>query len=78
VNRSLEYFQHLAGQSTWGKVSPNKNTTQPRLWLEVTLLGLLPAANSDQLMVSVPERGIHREVLMPLREYCKATATYHV
>jgi len=25
-----------------------KNTTQPRLWLEVTLLGLLPAANTNQ------------------------------
>ncbi|MBD2740654.1 DNA polymerase III subunit gamma/tau [Coleofasciculus sp. FACHB-1120] len=25
-----------------------RNTTQPRLWLEVTLLGLLPAANSGQ------------------------------
>jgi DNA polymerase-3 subunit gamma/tau len=25
-----------------------KNTTQPRLWLEVTLLGLLPSANSPQ------------------------------
>lgn len=25
-----------------------KNTTQPRLWLEVTLLGLLPSANSRQ------------------------------
>ncbi len=28
-----------------------KNTTQPRLWLEVTLLGLLPSAISSQVMV---------------------------
>ncbi|NEQ70276.1 MAG: DNA polymerase III subunit gamma/tau [Symploca sp. SIO2D2] len=26
-----------------------KNTTQPRLWLEVTLLGLLPSANSQEI-----------------------------
>ncbi|NET01725.1 MAG: DNA polymerase III subunit gamma/tau [Sphaerospermopsis sp. SIO1G2] len=29
-----------------------KNTTQPRLWLEVTLLGLLPSANIQQQVVT--------------------------
>ncbi|MBV8887922.1 MAG: DNA polymerase III subunit gamma/tau [Chroococcidiopsidaceae cyanobacterium CP_BM_RX_35] len=29
-----------------------KQTTQPRLWLEVTLLGLLPVANSTQRLVA--------------------------
>jgi DNA polymerase-3 subunit gamma/tau len=33
-----------------------KNTTQPRLWLEVTLLGLLPSANIQSQTVSTPER----------------------
>ena len=52
----------LAGQQHLAKSEVQiKNTTQPRLWLEVALLGLLPAANSDQLMVSVPEKGIHRQ-----------------
>ena len=31
-----------------------KNTTQTRLWLEVTLLGLLPSAINTQLTVSTP------------------------
>lgn len=34
-----------------------KNTTQPRLWLEVTLLGLLPEALNNQFTVSSPESG---------------------
>ncbi|AFY31880.1 DNA polymerase III subunit gamma/tau [Calothrix sp. PCC 7507] len=33
-----------------------KNTTQPRLWLEVTLLGLLPSANSSPTATSVAPR----------------------
>lgn len=33
-----------------------KNTTQPRLWLEVTLLGLLPSANIQPSAPSVPQR----------------------
>ncbi|WP_071191889.1 DNA polymerase III subunit gamma/tau [Trichormus sp. NMC-1] len=33
-----------------------KNTTQPRLWLEVTLLGLLPSANIQPQAPSVPQR----------------------
>ena len=33
-----------------------KNTTQPRLWLEVTLLGLLPSANVQPQAASTPQR----------------------
>ncbi|WP_414549412.1 DNA polymerase III subunit gamma/tau [Anabaena sp. CCY 0017] len=33
-----------------------KNTTQPRLWLEVTLLGLLPSANVQTQAASTPQR----------------------
>ncbi|GAX37790.1 DNA polymerase III subunit gamma/tau [Nodularia sp. NIES-3585] len=33
-----------------------KNTTQPRLWLEVTLLGLLPSANVQTQAASTPHR----------------------
>lgn len=32
-----------------------KNTTQPRLWLEVTLLGLLPSANIQPPTASTPQ-----------------------
>ncbi|MBK1990244.1 DNA polymerase III subunit gamma/tau [Sphaerospermopsis aphanizomenoides BCCUSP55] len=32
-----------------------KNTTQPRLWLEVTLLGLLPSANLQPQVPSIPQ-----------------------
>ncbi|MEA5579658.1 DNA polymerase III subunit gamma/tau [Anabaena sp. UHCC 0451] len=32
-----------------------KNTTQPRLWLEVTLLGLLPSANIQLQAASIPQ-----------------------
>jgi DNA polymerase III subunit gamma/tau len=32
-----------------------KNTTQPRLWLEVTLLGLLPSANIQIQVASIPQ-----------------------
>lgn len=32
-----------------------KNTTQPRLWLEVTLLGLLPSANIQPQAPSIPQ-----------------------
>ncbi|MGC1218591.1 MAG: DNA polymerase III subunit gamma/tau [Phormidesmis sp.] len=39
-----------------------KNTTQPRLWLEVTLTGLLPSALSAMadLTHDAPPRGVHR------------------
>ncbi|MGM3307940.1 DNA polymerase III subunit gamma/tau [Anabaena sp. WFMT] len=33
-----------------------KNTTQPRLWLEVTLLGLLPSANIQPQAPSIPQQ----------------------
>ncbi len=33
-----------------------KNTTQPRLWLEVTLLGLLPSANTQIQTANIPQR----------------------
>jgi len=33
-----------------------KNTTQPRLWLEVTLLGLLPSANIQIQTVNIPQQ----------------------
>ncbi|WP_414546008.1 DNA polymerase III subunit gamma/tau, partial [Nostoc sp. CCY0012] len=33
-----------------------KNTTQPRLWLEVTLLGLLPSANIPQVATGISPR----------------------
>jgi DNA polymerase-3 subunit gamma/tau len=38
-----------------------KNTTQPRLWLEVTLLGLLKSANSPQLQEGRSDRPLKRE-----------------
>ncbi|HEY9610180.1 DNA polymerase III subunit gamma/tau [Allocoleopsis sp.] len=40
TSRILQGQQHLKNSEV-----QIKNTTQPRLWLEVTLLGLLPAAN---------------------------------
>jgi DNA polymerase-3 subunit gamma/tau len=43
----------LAGQQHLAKSEVQiKNTTQPRLWLEVTLLGLLPSANNSQQVIS--------------------------
>jgi DNA polymerase III subunit gamma/tau len=35
-----------------------KNTTQPRLWLEVTLLGLLPSARTQQQPAAAPAKNI--------------------
>ena len=43
VSTILQGQQHLKDSE-----SQIKNTTQPRLWLEVTLLGLLPSANLPQ------------------------------
>ncbi len=40
ISRILQGQQHLKNSE-----AQIKNTTQPRLWLEVTLLGLLPSAN---------------------------------
>ncbi|NET46557.1 DNA polymerase III subunit gamma/tau [Okeania sp. SIO2B3] len=41
-----------------------KNTTQPRLWLEVTLLGLLPAAlaSSREIVEQLPQRQVTKEI----------------
>ncbi|MDP5018973.1 MAG: DNA polymerase III subunit gamma/tau [Dolichospermum sp.] len=41
-----------------------KNTTQPRLWLEVTLLGLLPSANIQIQTANIPQR-IHTNAVAP-------------
>lgn len=43
VSSILLWSQHLKNSE-----AQVKNTTQPRLWLEVTLLGLLPSANLPQ------------------------------
>jgi DNA polymerase-3 subunit gamma/tau len=46
VSKSLEITTILAGQERLRTSEVQlKNSTQPRLWLEVTLLGLLPQAN---------------------------------
>lgn len=51
-----DFSNILIGQQHLAKSEVQvKNTTQPRLWLEVTLLGLLPAAHSNQSRVS-PEQ----------------------
>ncbi|MTJ07302.1 DNA polymerase III subunit gamma/tau [Anabaena sp. UHCC 0204] len=41
-----------------------KNTTQPRLWLEVTLLGLLPSANIQIQPVNIPQQ-VHTTSVTP-------------
>ncbi len=60
----------LTGQQHLAKSEVQiKNTTQPRLWLEVTLLGLLPAANIAPLStlgvqpVSPSKEGIQRQAV---------------
>ena len=46
----------LVGQQHLAKSEVQiRNTTQPRLWLEVALLGLLPAANITQPSISTPQ-----------------------
>lgn len=51
----------LVGQQHLAKSEAQiRNTTQPRLWLEVTLLGLLPAANITQPSISTP--GLPRQL----------------
>ena len=50
--KSWDTVTILAGQQHLAKSEVQiKNTTQPRLWLEVTLLGLLPSANIEQRTV---------------------------
>lgn len=51
---SLELSTILAGQQHLRTCEAQvKNTTQPRLWLEITLLGLLPAAQGAEVAAPV-------------------------
>lgn len=53
--KSWEIGTILAGQQDLAKSEVQiKNTTQPRLWLEVTLLGLLSATNSAPISLPKP------------------------
>ncbi|AFZ00947.1 DNA polymerase III subunit gamma/tau [Calothrix sp. PCC 6303] len=53
--KSLHISTILAGQQILRSAEVQlKNTTQPRLWLEVTLLGLLPSAQQPLTTVSAP------------------------
>lgn len=55
--QKLEASTILAGQKNLREAEVQiKNTTQPRLWLEVILLGLLPTANIPVQAASVPPR----------------------
>ncbi|QIR38706.1 DNA polymerase III subunit gamma/tau [Tolypothrix sp. PCC 7910] len=55
--QKLETSTILAGQKNLREAEVQiKNTTQPRLWLEVTLLGLLPSANIPVQVASVAPR----------------------
>lgn len=53
----------LAGQHTLRAAETQlKNTTQPRLWLEVTLMGLLPAAIAPAPVATVAAPGGNRAI----------------
>ncbi|MBF2035141.1 MAG: DNA polymerase III subunit gamma/tau [Leptolyngbyaceae cyanobacterium T60_A2020_046] len=53
----------LAGQQTLRAAETQlKNTTQPRLWLEVTLMGLLPAAIAPAPVATVAAPGGNRAI----------------
>ncbi|OUL28121.1 AAA family ATPase [Nostoc sp. RF31YmG] len=55
--QKLDITTILAGQKHLREAEVQiKNTTQPRLWLEVTLLGLLPSANIPVQAASVAPR----------------------
>jgi DNA polymerase-3 subunit gamma/tau len=55
VVQGLEPALLLAGQQHLRSAEAQvKNTTQPRLWLEVTLLGLLPSSLASQAATSPP------------------------
>ncbi|WP_016952202.1 DNA polymerase III subunit gamma/tau [Anabaena sp. PCC 7108] len=63
--QSLEISTILRGQQHLRTAEIQlKNTTQPRLWLEVTLLGLLPSANIQPPAPSVPQR-VHTPAIAP-------------
>lgn len=52
--QSLDMSKILLGQKHLQEAELQiKNTTQPRLWLEVTLLGLLPSANIQPTAITV-------------------------
>lgn len=59
LNKILQGQQHLKESEV-----QLKNTTQPRLWLEITLLGLLPSANSSQPSVVQPQ--VRQENPLPI------------
>ncbi|MDJ0556182.1 MAG: DNA polymerase III subunit gamma/tau [Microcoleaceae cyanobacterium MO_207.B10] len=63
-SQKLDVSQILLGQKHLQTSEAQiKNTTQPRLWLEVTLLGLLPSAlvASRVIVESLPQQQISRE-----------------
>lgn len=56
--QSLDLGIILAGQQRLREAEVQvKNTTQPRLWLEVTLLGLLPSTLAAQTVAVSPDTG---------------------
>jgi DNA polymerase III subunit gamma/tau len=59
LNTILQGQQHLKESET-----QLKNTTQPRLWLEVTLLGLLPSAGNREIAV-MPTVALSRRATQP-------------
>ncbi|MBW4455934.1 MAG: DNA polymerase III subunit gamma/tau [Nostoc indistinguendum CM1-VF10] len=66
----------LVGQEHLRKAEVQiKNSTQPRLWLEVALLGLLPSANIQLQTPSVPPR-VNTPAVSP--SYPPAVAQNHV
>lgn len=77
----------LAGQQHLAKSEVQiKNTTQPRLWLEVTILGLLPVANTVEPPISLPKQGIPQQIInasngksqsqhLPVTQTAKTTET---
>ncbi|BAY34109.1 DNA polymerase III subunit gamma/tau [Nostoc carneum NIES-2107] len=61
--QQLEASTILAGQKNLREAEVQiKNTTQPRLWLEVTLLGLLPSANIPVQTTSTPPSRVNTPV----------------
>jgi DNA polymerase-3 subunit gamma/tau len=74
---SLETTTILRGQQHLRTAEVQlKNTTQPRLWLEVTLLGLLPSANIQPQAPAVPQVATTPAVSPPPQAYTQP-ANYH-
>ncbi|WP_017655219.1 DNA polymerase III subunit gamma/tau [Fortiea contorta] len=64
----LDMSTILAGQKHLREAELQlKNTTQPRLWLEVTLLGLLPSANFAPPRYTPPAATNHHRVNTPIQ-----------